>query len=90
MVAKRNESETGAADESKQDVIAIWILRIECPEKHHYWNGMWYPEAFHFVVERPRSPMATRGALPAQERSETSTERDVGSHSVDRIVGLFF
>jgi hypothetical protein len=44
---------------------------------------------FSFVAERPRSPMATRGAIHAGRGTSPSMERDAGSHSVDRIVGLF-
>jgi hypothetical protein len=32
--------------------------------------------------------MAARGAIRGRERKRPSTERDAGSHSVDRIVRL--
>jgi hypothetical protein len=43
---------------------------------------------FYFFSERPRSPMAARGAIHAGRGTSPSMERDAGSHSVDRIVGL--
>jgi hypothetical protein len=42
-----------------------------------------------FPAERPRSPMATRGAIHAGRGTSPSMERDAGSHSVDRIVRVF-
>jgi hypothetical protein len=39
--------------------------------------------------ERPRSPMAARGAIHAGRGTSPSMERDAGSHSVDRIVRVF-
>jgi hypothetical protein len=45
---------------------------------------------FHILAERPRSPMATRGAIHAGRGTSPSMERDAGSHSVDRIVRLFY
>jgi hypothetical protein len=44
---------------------------------------------FSFVAERPRSPMAARGAIHAGRGTSPSMERDAGSHSVHRIVRLF-
>ena len=39
-------------------------------------------------IERPRSPMAARGAIRAGRGTSSRTERDADSHSVDRIVEL--
>jgi hypothetical protein len=33
--------------------------------------------------------MAPRGAIRARRGTNPSTERDAGSHSVERIIGLF-
>jgi hypothetical protein len=42
-----------------------------------------------YFCERPRSPMAARGATRAGRGTSPSTRRDAGSHSVDRIVRVF-
>jgi hypothetical protein len=43
-----------------------------------------------YFCERPRSPMATRGATRAGRGTSPSTRRDADSHSVDRIVRFVF
>jgi hypothetical protein len=38
--------------------------------------------------QRPRSPMAARGAIHAGRGTSPIMERDAGSHSVDRVVRI--
>lgn len=44
---------------------------------------------FIYFAERPRSPMAARGAIRAGRGTSSRTERDADSHSVDRIVRVY-
>jgi hypothetical protein len=51
-----------------------------------FWSD---PREKIYFCERPRSPMAARGATPAGRGTSPSWRRDAGSHSVDRIVRSF-
>ena len=60
------EPEYANAHPAQEDVVSVWILRVESPEKHCAGDCLWNPDSFHLSCRTSAFwGLATCGEYPA-------------------------